>query len=118
MRNEVEEFISQVVLTRTYNNECSGDVEAPTGYFGTMTFEENETEVDGIEIPEALRNHTVTAILFDNGNIEYDILTEDFLDKVADGTPREEYKLLASFIAETWYDAICQDFDKWYGDDD
>lgn len=118
MRNEIEEFISQVVLSTTYNNETGGNAEAPTGFFGTMTFDQDETDVDGINIPEELQGHAVNATQYDNGNIEYDILNNDFLDKVADGTPREEYKLLSMFLTETWFEAISQDFDKWQGLDD
>lgn len=118
MRNEIENFISQVVLSTTYNNDTGGNVEAPTGFFGTMTFEPNETDVDGINIPEELQGYAVTAIQYNNGRIEYGVLDEEFLDKVADGTPREEYNLLASFLTETWFEAISQDFDNWTGEDD
>lgn len=117
MRNEIENFISQVVLSTTYNNDTGGNVEAPTGFFGTMTFEPNETDVDGIEIPEALRNHTVIATQNSDGIIDYTILTEEYLT-YAGMDEDDDWKVHGISLAETWYVAICQDFDKWYGEDD
>lgn len=98
MRNEIEEFISQVVLSTEYNNETDGNVEAPTGYFGTMAFGTNETDIDGIMIPEELRGHAVIATENSNGSIAYEILSRDLL-------------------AVSWFVSQVEHYSNWCGDD-
>lgn len=117
MRNEIENFISQVVLSTTYNNETGGNVEAPTGFFGTMTFDQDETDVDGITIPESLPGHTVIATQNSDGIIDYTILTEEYLTH-AGMDEEDDWKAHGIFLAETWFEAISQDFDLWTGEDD
>lgn len=98
MRDEIENFISQVVLSTTYNIYTGGNVEAPTGYFGTMTFAPNEYVIDGMDTPTEFLGRTVIAVEDSNGNIEYsDILSEE--------------------LAKEWFEAQEERHADWSGDD-
>lgn len=112
MRNEIEEFISNVVLNETYNTNVGGNVEASTGYYGYMTFN-NESEVDGIAVPEELQGNTVVAIQINDGSIDYTNLTEEYTEQ-AGKDAEDDYRAHAEMIAEIWFEACEEKFEKWH----
>lgn len=72
MRTQTESFISEVILSPTYNaTQSDGDVESPTGFFGYMSFDPNEFVIDGMDTPTEFLGRTVIAQIDSYGNILY-----------------------------------------------
>ena len=94
MRTQTENFVSEIILSPTFNPNTEGDVEAPSGYFGYMSFGVNEFTVDGMDTPAEFLGCTVVALVDSYGNIEYTELSEEH--------------------AVEWYVAQVNDFAEWY----
>ena len=77
METDLKEFVLNVVLSETYNTNTGGHVDSPPGYYGYMSFAEDETEIDGIEVPEEFRGMVVVAAIDTFGNSYYDSVKSD-----------------------------------------
>lgn len=112
MKTQTESFVSEIILSPTYNNQTSGNVESPTGFFGYMSFSPNEFVVDGMDTPTELLGHTVVATQNSDGIIDYTILTEEYLT-YAGMEPNDDWKAHDISLAESWFEAQEDRYADW-----
>ena len=112
MKTRTESFVSEIILNPTYNDQTSGDVESPTGFFGYMTFSPNEFVVDGMDTPTEFLGCTVIAVVDNNGFIDYTVFTKDYLVQ-AGMEPNDDWKAHGESLAETWFEAQEDRYANW-----
>lgn len=116
MRTQTESFVSEIILSPTYNNVVSGDVESPTGFFGTMTFAPNEFVIDGMDTPSEFLGRTVIAVVDSNGFIDYTVFSKDYLIQ-AGMDLEDDWKAHGEALAETWFEAQDERYGNWSDED-
>lgn len=112
MRTRTESFVSEIILSPTYNNMTSGNVESPTGFFGIMTFAPNEFIIDGMDTPTEFLGHSVVALEDSNGIIDYTVFSKDYLIQ-AGMSPNDDWKIYGEALAETWFEAQEERYGNW-----
>ena len=116
MKTRTESFVSEIILSPTYNNQTSGNVESPTGFFGFMSFSPNEFVIDGMDTPTEFLGRTVIAVQDSNGFIDYTVFSKDYLDQ-AGMEPNDDWKAHGETLAETWFEAQEQRYADWSDED-
>lgn len=116
MRSLTESFVSEIILSPTYNNQTSGNVESPTGYFGFMSFSPNEFVIDGMDTPSEFLGRTVIAVQDSNGFIDYTVFSKDYLLQ-AGMDLEDDWKAHGESLAETWFEAQEQRYSDWSDED-
>lgn len=101
MRTRTESFVSEIILSATYNNQTSGNVESPTGYFGYMTFGPDEFIIDGMDTPTEFLGRTVTATMIETGAMQFDVVRTENPEK----------------SAQEWFEDKDQAYSDWFGED-
>lgn len=112
MRTRTESFVSEIILSPTYNNQTSGNVESPTGFFGYMSFSPNEFVIDGMDTPTEFLGCTVIAVEDSNGFIEYTIISKDYLDQAGMDSD-DDWKAHGESLVETWFEAQEDRYANW-----
>lgn len=134
MKTNQELFVEQIMLNPEYNSNVSGDVSAPSGYFGYMFFphpedeemgeytcdtkEDDEEYENAPRIPEEFFGHYVIAIQCEDGSASYNVLTKEYLEDIGEDLTEDDPHELAEQIAETWFEAQEQRYSDWLGYDD
>lgn len=116
MRTRTESFVSEIILSPTYNNQTSGNVESPTGFFGYMSFGPDEFIIDGMDTPTEFLGRTVIALVDSNGIIDYTVFSKEYLTQ-AGMDPDDDWKAYGEVLAETWFEAQEERFGIWSDED-
>lgn len=116
MKTQTESFVSEIILSPTYNNQTSGNVQSPTGFFGYMSFSPNDFVIDGMDTPTEFLGYTVIALEDSNGNIEYTVFSKDYLVQ-AGMEPNDDWKAYGEALAETWFEAQEERYADWSEED-